>query len=332
MDRTTHQGTYTGLDVGKIVAAILVVTLHTHALGQGSSADFWLSALCRIAVPFFFITSSFLFYKRGGDIRKYVFRILILYAVWFVLEAPLTYNKFFVDTDKSLPYNLALFTRGLLINSTFYVSWFLTASWQGMLLVWWLSKKISSKWLVVIGILCFLSSLPGTMWYGLIAGTPARQPYWLFNMMLCPANSFIVAVPYCIAGKFLAEGRIRFSPRWKGFAALAAALLVCILELAICKDSYWMSDTYLGLLLLSPILVALLSETDVPIGKETSKCLRNLSTLIYLCHWPFMFFISKALGQSSGWRLYLLTLAASIVFSVLVYLLSKRIKALRYLY
>lgn len=332
MDQTPRQRVYTGLDIGKFIAALLVVTLHTHPLVQGSSADFWLCALCRIAVPYFFITSSFLFYKRGGDIRKYVFRILILYAVWFVLEAPLTYYRFFVLRDDPLPYNLALFTRGLLLNSTFYVSWFLTASWQAMLLVWWLSKKVSNRWLTVIGILCFLSTLPGTMWYGLISGTPVRQPYWYFNMLLCPANSFVVAVPYCIAGKFLAEGQIRLSPRWKGFAALGVAVLLCVAELAICKDSQWMSDTYLGLLLLSPILVGLLSETNIPIGKETSKCLRNVSTLVYLCHWPFMFFISRAIGKDSGWQVYLWTLAASLVFSILVYLLSKRFRALKYLY
>lgn len=323
--------TYTGLDVGKFLAALLVLTLHVHPLSANASGDFWLSCLCRIAVPFFFITSSYLFYKRGGDIRKYVFRILILYAVWFVLEAPLTFHRFFIAPDKPFSYNLLIFLRGLAVNSTFYASWFLTASWQGMLIVWWLSKKMNRTWLTVIGLLCFLSTLPGTMWYGLISGTPVRPIYWFYNMVLCPANSFIVAIPYCILGKFLAESK-REMPKKTLLLFLAVACLFSVVEAGICKDSYWMSDTYLGLLFLSPLLVSLMAKTEVPIGTETSRCLRSMSTLIYLSHLPIRYLFTSTLHLPEGGRLLILTLAASLVFSLAVFLLSRRVRLLRYLY
>lgn len=323
--------TYTGLDVGKFIAALLVLTLHVHPLSANASGDFWLSCLCRIAVPFFFITSSYLFYKRGGDIRKYVLRILVLYAVWFVLEAPLTFHRFFIAPDKPFSYNLMIFVRGLAINSTFYASWFLTASWQGMLIVWWLSKRVNRTWLTIIGLVCFLSTLPGTMWYGLIAGTPIRPVYWLYNMALCPANSFIVAIPYCILGQYLADSKQVIQKKTQ-FLLLAVAVVFSIIEAAICQDSYWMSDTYLGLLFLSPCLVSLMAGMEVPIAPETSRCLRSMSTLIYLSHLPFRYILMSTLHLPEGGKLFLLTLAASVVFSWAVYLLSRPIRPLRYLY
>ncbi len=327
---TPSKTLHTGLDVGKFLAALLVLTLHTRPLAQNPTADYWLGCLCRIAVPFFFVASSFLFYAGKGDIKKYVTRILILYAVWFVLEAPLTYYRFFVETDESLFHNLAIFFRGLLLNSTFYASWYLTASWQGMLIVWWLSSRISRKWLSAIGIVCFLASLPGTMWYGLIADTPLRQPYWIFNMMLCPANSFIIAIPYCILGKYLAEGRIKPSQK-QGALLLLGAIAVSIFEIWLCRDSYWMTDTYWGLLFLAPILVWCMLQAQFYISNKISKCLRNCSTLVYLSHLPFKFLFLH-LNVGGGWKLFLLTLVASLVFSITIWLLSLRIRPLKYLY
>lgn len=323
--------TYSGLDLGKLIAAILVVLLHTHPFTEGTTADYWFSCLCRIAVPFFFITSSFLFYKRKGDIKKYIFRILILYAVWFFLELPLTIHRFFIDTDKPFAYNLLLFIRGLLLNSTFHASWYLTASWQGMLIVWWLSRKMKGTPLWILGLLCFISALPGTIWYGLISGTPVRPYYWSFNMLLCPANSFIIAIPYCILGKYLAENQLRFS-REASFGLLALAFLFSVLEIWTCRNSYWMSDVFLGLLFICPLLVWLMANTTLGIPYGTSKCLRSVSTLVFLSHLPIRDFVSSSPAFSEGWPLAVSTLTISVLFSIAIYFLSLRIQVLRYLY
>ena len=322
---------FTGLDVGKLIAAVLIIILHTHPLAPVKNADYWLTGFCRIAVPFFFITSSFLFFFNNGDIRRYITRILILYAVWFVIEAPLTYYRFFILPDRTLPFKVLLFLRGLFINSTFYASWYLTASWQAMLIVWWLSKKIGRFGLWAIGILCFVSALPGTMWYGLIAGTPARNHYWLYNMMFCPANSFIIAIPYCILGRELANHRFRPSKKWTQ-RLLVFAILFSAFELWICRSSYWMTDVFLGLLFICPLLVRLLTDTSFGLAYKYSKCIRSVSTLLYLCHLPIKFFLSSLLGVADGVLMATGTLLISFLFSISIYYLSLRVHWLRFLY
>ena len=59
-----------GVDIAKFVGAMLVVAIHTHPLGYGSVPDYYFNCLCRIAVPFFFVTSSYFFYTGGVRLKS----------------------------------------------------------------------------------------------------------------------------------------------------------------------------------------------------------------------------------------------------------------------
>lgn len=66
----TGEKGYTGIDGFRLIAAALVVAIHTSPLLLwGETADFVLTGvIARIAVPFFFMTSGFfLFAGRGGE-------------------------------------------------------------------------------------------------------------------------------------------------------------------------------------------------------------------------------------------------------------------------
>ena len=244
---------YDAVDAFKFIAAIMVVMIHTSPFIEFGYLDYYISCLCRIAVPFFFTFSSFIFYKKKKGITDYVKRMLVLYACWFVIELPFIINDFFIVPDRPFVEKLLIFLRGLFINSTFPASWFITASWQGMLLVYFLSKKVGWKGLLVIGILCYCSSLPGTMYYELISGTPLYKPYWYgFNIILCPANSFITAIPFIVFGKYLATHEIILA-RWKNHLLLFLAICIGLLEVSVFRDSYYMNDTYLSLLFFSSV-------------------------------------------------------------------------------
>ncbi|MFR5266882.1 acyltransferase family protein [Clostridium sp.] len=56
---------YGMLSVTKLIAAILVVMIHTMAFSS-LSKDLWVATslgICRVAVPFFFIISGYFFYN-----------------------------------------------------------------------------------------------------------------------------------------------------------------------------------------------------------------------------------------------------------------------------
>ena len=86
----------TSVDIFKFIAAVMVVTIHTHPFICCEEYDYWVTAACRIAVPFFFIIGSFLFFKSNKPIGTYIKRLLALYLVWFVIELPIIYERFFI--------------------------------------------------------------------------------------------------------------------------------------------------------------------------------------------------------------------------------------------
>lgn len=323
---------YAAIDVFKFIAALLVVTIHTRPLAGLGEWDYYLSCLCRIAVPFFFIFSSFIFYKRGKRIEDYVKRMLILYLCWFIIELPLTINSFFIVPDKPFYKNLLIFLRGLFINSTFPASWFITASWQGMLVVWLLSKRVGWKGLFSIGILCYLSSLPGSMYNGLIDGTRFERIYWYgYNIILCPSNSFITAIPFIVLGKFLAEHPWRLS-KGKTSILLALSLLLGIVEVWICKDWYYINDTFISLLIVCPLLTAFLLKCQWNVPDGVCNFLRRCSTLVYLVHLPVFYLLGKHFQLSYGVQGFAITALCSVLIAGGIVALSKPFPGLKYLY
>lgn len=146
-------GVYTSIDLFKFIAASLIVCIHTRPFYANPSLDlYWTEVICHTAVPFFFCFSSYIFFKRGKSIGDYIKRMLSLYLVWFIIEIPFVYLRFF-HHQELLPATKE-FIVGLLFHNTFFASWFITASWQAMLIVWLLAKR-STKVLYLTGLASF---------------------------------------------------------------------------------------------------------------------------------------------------------------------------------
>jgi peptidoglycan/LPS O-acetylase OafA/YrhL len=96
---------YPGLDVVKFLMALLVVEIHTNPLsvgGPGLMTDIIRGVDC-LAVPFFFIASGFLRFRKvrlnelcswdslsSIRVRGTIFRQLRMYLAWTVLYLPIT--------------------------------------------------------------------------------------------------------------------------------------------------------------------------------------------------------------------------------------------------
>lgn len=96
---------YAAIDVAKYVSALLVVCIHTYPLYDLSPAanTFLIQAICRFAVPFFFVVSAFLFFSKIdpaagmhdalnlGMLKHYLRRLALLYGAWSVIYLPYTF-------------------------------------------------------------------------------------------------------------------------------------------------------------------------------------------------------------------------------------------------
>ena len=57
---------YYSIDLFKFIFALVIVSIHTRLFESVSGVInwYWLNTICNLAVPFFFVTSGFLFYNR----------------------------------------------------------------------------------------------------------------------------------------------------------------------------------------------------------------------------------------------------------------------------
>lgn len=319
------------IDLSKFVASLLIVVLHCHPFEAFQQTDYYITTLCRIALPFFFIASSYFYFKGNKSIWVFIKRLLILYTCWFLIELPLTIYRFFINTDNSLLYDSFLFTRGLLINSTFFASWFITALWQGVLIVWWLSRRLSDKVLFAIGLLCFLLACSWSMYREVFIQTPLWPVLRYIGIFLAPSNSFIVAIPFCIIGKYFADHpdiRVKYPGIF-----IPILLLIVVLEIWLCRPIGYMSDTYLSLILICPCIFLSILHWNLWLSQEVSKTIRNCSILIYLLHLPIRYLIGKFSSiPESGAIMFAIVLPCSIFLALIIVQASKRYHVLRYLF
>lgn len=151
-----QEQSYGGLDRFRILAAVLVIAIHTSPLGSYSAdADFFLTRiLARVAVPFFFmVTGQFVlcpqFFSSGskaGSVRRpfgqcagggepraiwnYLGKLAFIYGISIALYLPL---GIYAGHYRGL--TLAKALQMLIFEGTFYHLWYFPACMLGVLLV-----------------------------------------------------------------------------------------------------------------------------------------------------------------------------------------------------
>lgn len=140
---------YGGLDAFKVIAALLVVAIHTSPLTTYSpDGDFLLTrSLARVAVPFFFmVTGQFVLgevlqgRRPFSALWRQVKKILLLYLVAVVLYLPV---GLYAGHYQGLSPLSAL--RLLLFDGTFYHLWYFPACATGLLLVYLLGRVLRGQ-------------------------------------------------------------------------------------------------------------------------------------------------------------------------------------------
>ena len=83
--------TYKGIEIFRVVAAFLVVAIHTSPLaGYSGTADFvFTRVIARVAVPFFFMVTGYFVLSKGTGVRRFLKKTAIIYAASAALYLPI---------------------------------------------------------------------------------------------------------------------------------------------------------------------------------------------------------------------------------------------------
>ncbi|MGN1015213.1 MAG: acyltransferase family protein [Butyricicoccus sp.] len=329
---------FDAIDLCKLIAALFVVSIHTDPLESVSeSANFMVAdCLSRFAVPFFFVSSSFFFFRGGVDgqkLKHYEKRMCILYAIWYVIAFPVTFmRKYSVwFTEYSLPVAIWKCCRGLLFASSFRGSWFLSGSMFCAAVIYFLGKRMSTKKMIVLTsvpyLFCVLCSTYGHLldWIGL------GQAYDTFLFFFPhPYTSIITGLQYFAIGKYFAEHEAEtVESSTKKYAVLTALTMVALcLEAILAKQNGLVESTDCLLMIIPHVWCLMKLVLSLRIHLPHVKEIRASGVIVFFIHFGILYMfqqMDRCLGiHIDSVTRYLLILLISFSFAGFVLRMEKR--------
>lgn len=304
---------YPTIDIAKLVLSVLVVILHVNPFGEAWG---WIRfPITRIAVPLFFIISSFLFFEKIQDMEndfdkrnqlmRFCQRNLRLYITWFIVLLPITwhirgyFNKSILELIKTI---IVQFIFG----STFSVSWYIMALIIGTVLVYYLCKNMPGKIVAALGLILYMLCCLATNYRGLISTSGVLGTI----IELYPTDiylSFPASIIWIYLGKIISENKRRIQKINFGWRLAIGAVFLCVLYVE--HHIIWGSeiaaenDCYFSLLLLCPWIFLVVLEIDFS-ARTNTKPIREISTIIYCSHrafeWIYEAFFRKIRVDTGG--------------------------------
>ncbi|NSE47213.1 acyltransferase [Dorea formicigenerans] len=271
------------LDVVKFIMAIMVVGIHT--LGR-----YGIYPLFRIAVPLFFMISSYLFFsnteKRGNlkYLKKFCIRNIKLYCFWFVVLMPV-----FLPMGGYLTGNLLFNAFKLIIKvffgSTFAASWYISALVIGMCFIF-ICDKLNNNHKVILAftfgiyVVCCLNSNYRNLMNdsSIIVMINRIYPGTIYNGFLVGLLWIYLGYMFACQGSMIDKKRSKIGLIVSSVLLLVEYVIVTKYHLSVDNDCYFM---------LVPVCYFAfdnLISCEWKCKRIDVKVLRKYSTIIYCVH------------------------------------------------
>lgn len=325
------------LDLLKFILSFLIVAIHTHLF------DPYLYPWLRLAVPLFFIVSSYLFFTKINActsnvekltaLKNFVLRNLKLYAFWFVVLFPInifTRGWF----DGGFWSGILTIIQSFFLASTFTASWFIMALIIGVSIVFFASKKLNNTSLFIIGTVIFVLICIRSAYMFLF-----KDPEWVQsilvgvvkyeNIMCEPMTSFPVGIFWIVCGKMFADGAFSRFKIKASSVVLAVSAGLLLTEWLILKhfSGNFNKDSYLMLAPCSIAIFNILIQLK-PVSLKYAREMRKISIIVYASHGAVISCISY-LFNLAGWSApsvikFFLTVIICVGGAILILYLEKK--------
>ena len=341
---------YASLDVAKFIMAILILVGHT-ANEWAHTTGIWHYILsCDFTVPTFFAISGFLFFskiiqlenyqERKEYYKKWSIRIGKTYLVWTLI--------YFVFVLINWIRNGVTITEVLLwlmksiTFSSYATIWFLPSLWVGVTICWLLVEKVKNI-KVVYGIVAMLWIIGVFMdpYRTIIMHSQAIQNIYDGYMFVFKTfrNGFFYASAYIMLGYIVAK-RSEIPSLIKSAIGMFVFQLLFLVEAIFMKKMNPSSCTDMAIMMLPSVYFILILLLNIDIKSSAfTTLLRKYSMLIFLGQRLFLTAIPSVAPKSFSLailalpqiEIYLIFSLATILFAVIIELLSRKIRILNYL-
>lgn len=294
---------YTGIDYFRIIAAFLVIAIHTSPLlSYNDTADFILTGiLARTAVPFFFMASGFFLisaYSYNSDkLKSFIKKTSIIYGIAIVIYIPINiYNGYF-NMDSLLP-NIV---KDVVFDGTLYHLWYLPAAIIGAIISWLLVNKLGFKFAFITTFVLYIIGLFGDSYFGISAQIPVLESFYnsLFEISEYTRNGIFFAPIFFVLGGIIANKKIHI-PLKHSLIGLAITLPLLFIETLILHnlDIPRHDSMYIMLVPCMFFLFKSLIFVNDRKGNKVTQ-LRTASLIIYIIH-PMMIVVVRFAAKLVG--------------------------------
>lgn len=319
-----------GLDVMKFIMAFLIVDIHVkgYLITPPILQEYVIHPIESLAVPTFFVISSFLFFRKARYAERqlelvlhFLKRLCILYLFWCVVWSPIIYiqKEYFHPMSVWVPLYMV---RDFFFGNMFDASWFLGALLVGVPMVWGLSKVFRKDVLVMI------IPLLVCLYLQYVNDVPSawRAPYEWYNEFKDPHLAFPGGLLWIAIGYVMAN---RMVMAWMGEIKGCLPWLVALLFLVL---SFFVP---VGPKILSVVSLFIAAYTwQLPEHPKLYRRFRTYSILFYVIHDCFKKIPKQLFGWENGPVLFVVTIAFCFLASEVI-MRMKEVKGfgwLRYAY
>lgn len=293
-----HIKRYAALDTFRLLAAFLIVAIHTSPLlSMSITANFMFTRIvARVAVPFFFmVTGYFMSFHLGkgdlGYIKEFCRKIGITYVCAIILYLPLNlYTGYFQGVS------LSKILKDIVFDGTFYHLWYLPAAIIGVLIVVGLISKFKIHVVLLISFILYLIGLGGDSYNGVISQIQITSTFYnfLFKVSEYTRNGIFFAPIFVSLGAWIGYSKKQFY-RNQCMIGLTISTILLFIE-GLLLYSYKLQRHDSMYLMLIPCMYFLFHTLLLENGKS-KKYLRTISLIIYMIH-PWMIVLIRGFAKA----------------------------------
>lgn len=311
---------YASIDIARYVSALLVVCIHTFPFLEISETfnTYFIHTVCRLAVPFFFTTSGFFFFRNYDSenedlnetrLKKALIRLFRIYLIWTIIYLPYTIFDY-THTGFHIKY-LFTYVRDFFLNG-YYHLWFLPALMLADVIVYCLYKKKGLNFTLLITFILYFVGYLINVYTPIWESIPGISFFFgFFTKTLSTARNGIFFGPMFIAIGLLLS-RTRRLPKKVSLIGFLISFVLFFAEVSIYRYFGILRDLTSMYICLVPaiyFLVNYLLKVNIPYRKMFT-ILRHDSLMIYTSHILFAK-IFLALMPHAHLVVYFLTLACA---------------------
>ncbi|PGS77202.1 hypothetical protein COC69_20675 [Bacillus cereus] len=327
------------IDITRVIAAILVITIHTDPLSHYSQDGnyFLVSVLARVAVPFFFVTSGYFFVLKVhikhslkenlSRVVQVISRLVKLYVIWTLIYF-LFQMYSWIKSGESWGFWLVYFQKTF-FEGSYYTLWYLPALIFAIAFSFVLFKLCKPR--IVLGITLILF-ICGTFMQTYFDIFGLKEFFsWYYTIFLTTRNGLFFGSFFVSLGMYIAYLKKRNSQKYN-IVGLSLSFGLLIVEVFSVQHLTFTKGNGMWFMLAPATYFLFMALMNINLEKHSCyQNLRSLSFLMYVSHGLFLILFSKLYAIDS--LLYFtFVLLGTYIFSIVLLSISRKIVYFKKLY